>query len=137
MIIKILPRLENEDLNISLGKNENLLTSTLYKFIQLVDFLNKDNQDNIVIMEDDKEYDVIYSRWMGDEINTFDKSKPIYEFNYDGLNDGWFFDRYTDENGKTYDVYEGGDYNEDIASKLSEILGEIFFRIELVNNPDL
>jgi hypothetical protein len=129
MIIKILPRQTDKSLSV-LDNNENLLTSTIYLFLQLIEGLQKNDviKDVVVISElNDEPYDVIFSRWMDDEINNFDKSKPIYEFHYDGLNGGWFFERYTD--GDKQYTPEDDNFN--------DILGDFFFRTNVNINSDL
>lgn len=129
MIIKVLPRQTSESLSI-LDNNENLITSTIYLFLQLIEGLQKSGaiKDVVVISELSKEpYDVIFSRWMDDEINTFDKSKPIYEFHYDGLNGGWFFERYT---------YGDNQYTPE-DENFNDILGNFFFRTSVDINSNL
>lgn len=104
-VAKILPRMESKDLN-TINNNQNLITNTLYKTIMLADAISEELGITSVINEGSTEdYDIIISRWMGEEIETMDKTKPIYEFSYCGLNGGWFFDRYT-ENGITYKYEE-------------------------------
>lgn len=127
----LLPRMTT---NLSeLERNENLLTSTLFKSLKLCDqlkdkilknFLNEN--DFQVILDKTQDYDIIISRWMGDEINDLDKSKPIYEFHFDSLNGGWFFERYTHNNIQ----YKFGDND----AELESILGDIFFN---PNHPEI
>ena len=95
LVAKILPRMNNKDLN-SLNDNDNVLSSTFYKTLLLVDTIADELNIGEVITEDNtKDYDIIISRWMGEAIESVDKSKPIYEFHYCSLNAGWFFERFT------------------------------------------
>lgn len=92
---KILPNMNSKDLR-SLNKNENLVSSTFYKIIKLVEVLEKDLKITKCITEKSTaEYDIIIARYMGNKIKKMDKSKPIYEFHYCTLNSGWFLSRYT------------------------------------------
>lgn len=92
---KILPRMSAGSLA-CLDENENLLTSSAYRLLQLAEVLqNELGFDTVIAENNTTEHDVIISRWMGDDIHLMDKSKPIYEFHYCGLNGGWFFERYT------------------------------------------
>lgn len=95
MIAKILPRMSNKSLQV-LDENENLITSSAIRLLQLTQGIADTLGIENIVAEDNKgDYDIIISRWMGDDIDTMDKSKPIYEFHYCGLNGGWFFERYT------------------------------------------
>ena len=89
----LLPRLKNE-----ISTNENLFTSPLYHLLKLSEILKPILDLESITLDNTKEYDVIISAYMGEEIDGLDVSKPIYEFAWDGLTGGYYFERYTFEN---------------------------------------
>lgn len=129
--VKIFTRMNNTNLD----NNQDILTSPLYKMLSLIECIKEDLKIDSVITEGSTlDYDIIISRYMGDDIKTFPKGKPIYEFHYCGLNEGWFFERYTDESGITHNMtYETEQNHINTIDNIKELYGIQYFIRPLVN----
>lgn len=122
MIAKLYPRMKNPSL-VSLDENENLLNNTFVRLLLLVQGLEERlGLKGAIAQESKANYDIVISRWMGEHIKEFDKSKPVFEFHYCPLNDAWFFERFS-HNDIQYVL--GKDDLE-----MEQILGDIYFKIE-------
>jgi len=109
-----------------LKDNDELLDNRLFAMLKLVEYLtfNKDVKINIgkVHIDEKQDFDIIIASYLTEELLEEYKKygKPIYEFNYEPFENGFFFDRYTDGDGITI---KAGINNEGNIPKLKKILG--------------
>lgn len=137
---KILFNLETNNLN-KLYSNQNLLTSTFFKFLNLANsdqLKEKLGYDKVVGKKTNEKYDLVIARF-GDKDIKKEKNVPIYEFYFDSINGGWFFERYTSPEGEVIipdETRDGCFVNQD-RTEINKILSEYFFRVFTSTNNEL
>lgn len=115
--------------SLDLTSNDNLLTSALYKILKVVEYITINDKKITEVKlydktkDNDFDVDIIITLYCKEDVMDIFKSykKPIFVFNWDCLNGGFFLDNYIDKNGLIY-----GSENESIG----------FFNIELINKAD-